>query len=181
MPGSRRWRGGRASSARVDAIDNVGWDAAARTEHAVLAAGEALEVAAAAHCRRSVLLVVRASCVLQLFCLRIARVDSLQAGCSVHSLWAIAAGRIAANSSSGETLIDAHNDLAIAVVGGRVQAPAKRATKRHAYKLYDSNATCYAKQQRSTISEGCYPSQPVAAQTERYMRASVRRALESDF
>ena len=67
LPGSRRWRGGRASSARVDAIDNVGWDAAARTEHAVLAAGEALEVASAAHCRRSVLLVVRASCVLQLF------------------------------------------------------------------------------------------------------------------
>ena len=78
LPGSRRWRGGRASSASVDAIDNVGWDAAPRTEHAVLAAGEALEVAPAAHCRRSVLFVVRASCVLQLLCLRIARVvDSL--------------------------------------------------------------------------------------------------------
>ena len=60
LPGSRRWRGGRASSARVDAIDNVGWDAAPRTEHAVLAAGEALEVASAAHCRRSVLFAVRA-------------------------------------------------------------------------------------------------------------------------
>ena len=31
------------------AWENVGWDAAPRTEHAVLAAGEALEVAAAAH------------------------------------------------------------------------------------------------------------------------------------
>ena len=36
------------------------WDAAPRTEHAVLAAGEALEVTSAAHCRRSVLFVVRA-------------------------------------------------------------------------------------------------------------------------
>jgi hypothetical protein len=39
---------------------NVGRDAAARTEHAVLAAGEALEVAPAAHCRRADLFVVRA-------------------------------------------------------------------------------------------------------------------------
>ena len=68
LPGSRRRRGGRASSARVDAIDNVGWDAAARTEHAVLAAGEALEVASAAHCRRSVLLVVRARLRVLAFC-----------------------------------------------------------------------------------------------------------------
>ena len=47
--------------------------------------------------------------------------------------------------------------------------------------MYDEgNATCYAKQQHSTIPEGRYPSQPVAAQTGA-ARASVRRALESDF
>ena len=87
LPGPWRWRGGRASAARVDAIDNVGWDAAARTEHAVLAAGEALEVTAAAHCRRSVLLVVRACCVLQLFACELhALLTASQAGCSVHSL-----------------------------------------------------------------------------------------------
>ena len=44
------------------------WDAAPRTEHAVLAAGEALEVAAAAHCRRFVLLVVRARLRVVAFC-----------------------------------------------------------------------------------------------------------------
>ena len=78
LPGSRRWRRGRASSARVDAIDNVGWDAAPRTEHAVLAAGEALEVAAATHCCRSVFFVMRARLRVVAFCLRIARVvDSL--------------------------------------------------------------------------------------------------------
>ena len=55
-----------AAPLRNDFVKST-WDAAARTEHAVLAAGEALEVASAAHCRRSVLLVVRASCVLQLF------------------------------------------------------------------------------------------------------------------
>ena len=49
---------------RVDGVGLYKWDAAPRTEHAVLAAGEALEVAAAAHCRRYVLFVV---CALQLF------------------------------------------------------------------------------------------------------------------
>ena len=147
------------------------WDAAPRPEHAVLAAGEALEVTAAAHCRRSVLFAVRARLRVVAFCLRIARVvDSLQAGCSVHSLWAIAADAVlAGNSSSSETLIDAHNNLAIAVVGGRVQAPAKRATATEArHGAHDSNATCCAKQQRRTSPEGCYPSQSVAEPTERY-------------
>ena len=81
LPGSRRWRGGRASSASVDAIiDNVGWDAAPRTEHAVLAAGEALEVAAAAH-------FCCASC---FFACEWHRLDDVwpasKAACSVHSL-----------------------------------------------------------------------------------------------
>ena len=69
-----RWRGG-AGSSSLDGASTAAsspgnefvkstWDAAPRTEHAVLAAGEALEVTAAAHCRRSVLFVVRASCVL---------------------------------------------------------------------------------------------------------------------
>ena len=47
---------------RVDEFVKSTWDAAPRTEHAVLAAGEALEVAAAAHF----------CCVSWLFCLLIA-------------------------------------------------------------------------------------------------------------
>jgi hypothetical protein len=47
---------------RVDGVGLYKWDAAPRTEHAVLAAGEALEVTAAAHF----------CCVSWLFCLLIA-------------------------------------------------------------------------------------------------------------
>ena len=45
---------------------------------------------------------------------------------------------------------------------------------------YDKgNATCYAKQQHSTIPEGRYPSQSTLT-NRALQRASVRRALESD-
>ena len=83
-----RWRGD-AGSSSLDGASTAAsspgnefvkstWDAAPRTEHAVLAAGEALEVAAAAHCRRADLFVVRARLRVVAFCLRIARVvDSL--------------------------------------------------------------------------------------------------------
>ena len=49
-----------AASSPGDEFVKSTWDAAPRTEHAVLAAGEALEVAPAAHCRRADLFVVRA-------------------------------------------------------------------------------------------------------------------------
>jgi hypothetical protein len=100
-----------------------GWDAVPRTEHAVLAAGEALEVASAAHF----------CCVSWLFCLLIAPLKSdvwpaSQIVCSVRSLWAIAADAVFANSSSGEALIDAHNDLAMCCSDGVDLAPAKMST-----------------------------------------------------
>jgi len=94
-----RWRGG-AGSSSLDGASTAAsspgnefvkstWDAAPRTEHAVLAAGEALEVTSAAHF----------CCVSWLFCVLIAplRATSGQppkAGCSVHSLQAIAESEI---------------------------------------------------------------------------------------
>ena len=70
-------------------------------------------------------------------------------------------------SSSGEALINAHDDLAILVFVGAVGAAAKRAAEA-CPGMDDSNATCHAKQQHSTSPEGCYPSQSVAEPTERY-------------
>ena len=129
LPGPRRWRGGRAASARVDAIDNVGSDAAARTEHAVLAAGEALEVTSAAHCRRSVLFVVRARLRVVAFCLRIARVvDRPPTGCSVHSLQAIAERNLLRVRAVVCVRTAAHNDLAIGMLDRELARPRKRAT-----------------------------------------------------
>ena len=58
----------------------------------------------------------------------------------------------------------AHTDLAIVAVGGAHERPRKEPHRQ----WYDSNATCYAKQQHSTTPEGRYPSQRVAGQTERY-------------
>ena len=104
-------------------------DAAPRTEHAVLAAGEALEVAAAAHCRRSVLFVVRACCVLQLCAREFARVvDRPPTGCSVHSLQAIAARNFLRVRAVVCVRTAAHNDLAIGMLDRELARPRKRAT-----------------------------------------------------
>ena len=115
----------------------MGWDAAPRTEHAVLAAGEALEVRSAAHF----------CCVSWLFCLLIAPLRAVwpasQAVCSVHSVWTIAADAVFCSSSSDEALIDAHNDLASGVSVCSCEAAKKRATQTKDDK---GNATCYAKQ-----------------------------------
>ena len=172
---SARWRGD-AGSSSLDGASTAAsppgnefvkstWDAAPRTEHAVLAAGEALEVAAAAHCRRAVLFVVRAACCAILARELHALLTASQAGCSECSVWAIAADALFCSSSSCEALINTHAYLAIGQLVGACEAAKKRATE-----TWHMTATphAYAKQQHSTIPEGRYPSQPVAAQTERY-------------
>ena len=150
----------RDSLARVAAMAwRPGWDAAPRTEHAVLAAGEALEVAAAAHCRRAVLFVVRAVCCAILARELHALLTASQAGCSECSVWAIAADALFCSSSSCEALINTHAYLAIGQLVGACEAAKKRATE-----TWHMTATphAYAKQQHSTSPEGRYPSQSVA-------------------
>ena len=51
-----------------------------------------------------------------------------QAACSVHSVWGNRSDAVFANSSSGETLIDAHDDLAMCCSDGVDLAPAKMST-----------------------------------------------------
>ena len=134
-----RWRGD-AGSFSLDGASTAAsspgnefvkstWDAAPRTEHAVLAAGEALEVATAAHCRRSVLFVVRAACCAILARELHALLTASQAGCSECSVWAIAADALFCSSGLGEALIDAHNDVASGVSVCSCEAAKKRATQ----------------------------------------------------
>ena len=147
------------------------WDAAPRTEHAVLAAGEALEVRSAAHF----------CCVSWLFCLLIAPLRAVwpasQAVCSVHSVWTIAADAVFCSSSSDEALIDAHNDLASGVSVCSCEVAKKRARDQGM-----TRATPHAMPSNSTALFPKDATRRNPSLTNRALqRASVRRALESDF
>ena len=121
------------------------WDAAPRTEHAVLAAGEALEVTAAAHF----------AAFRGFFCLLIAplRATSGQppkAGCSVQP----AGNRRERNLLRVRAAVcvrqQVHFDLAIGLLVGACEPLEKKAKEL----WYDSNATSMPKQQQSTSPEG---------------------------